>query len=114
MEKLMAIRGATTIETDCREEIERVSIELLNEIMRLNGLDEGDVVSLQISTTGDIASYYPATALRLSGCKIPLFSSLEPHIEGSVSKCIRFLVLAYSSEKASHVYLRNAKDLITT
>jgi|GEM_PF-566575 len=111
-EKLIAIRGVTTIEADSKEEIEKASIELFGEIMSVNGLEEESLVSLQITTTEDIRAYYPATALRLNGCKIPLFSSLEPSIKNSMPKCIRYLVLAYSSEKASHVYLKGAKDLI--
>jgi len=111
MKRLIAIRGATTITVNTKEEIERVSIELFEEIERVNDIEEESVVSIQISTTEDISAYYPATALRLNGCNVPLFSALEPSIEGALDKCIRFMVLAYSSESAKHVYLRGAANL---
>jgi len=111
MERLIAIRGATTIENDTKEEIEKACIELFNAIKNANSLDEDDIVSIQISSTQDIVSYYPATALRLSGCDKPLFSSLEPPIVGSLPKCIRFLVLAYTKTDPNHIYLKNAINL---
>ncbi|MCL2555788.1 MAG: chorismate mutase [Firmicutes bacterium] len=111
MERLIAIRGATTIEVDTKEEIEKCSIELFNEIILKNNIDENDIVSIQITTTQDIVSYYPATALRLNGCKAPLFSSLEPPIKETMNKCIRFLILSYSAFKANHIYLKNAINL---
>jgi len=114
MKKTYAIRGATTIKCDTKTEIEQSSIELLNQILIKNNIEYGDIAYIQISSTADILSYYPATALRLNGCKVPLFSSLEPPINDSLPLCIRLLVVANLSEGfvPVHVYLRDAKNLI--
>jgi len=111
MQKLIAIRGATTIAADTRCNIESSSIELFNEILVRNSLSQEQIVSVQITSTKDITAYYPAAALRKNGCAAPLFSALEPDIKDSLPLCIRFLFLAYG-EKPVPVYLRGAADLL--
>jgi len=111
MERLIAIRGASTVAADTQEEIESSSIELLKEILARNALKQEQIVSIQITTTKDITAYYPATALRKSGCAAPLFSASEPDIKDSLPLCIRFLILAYGNKSVS-VYLKGAADLL--
>lgn len=109
---MRAIRGATTVEKDTPEEIKLAVKELLNGIVSANSLKTEQIVCIMLSSTGDIKSYYPAKAAREAGYSLcPLYSSLEPEIEGSLKRCIRVMVLTEGSFNAEHVYLNGAKHL---
>jgi len=109
---MIAIRGATTVENDCAEEILESVKELLTEIKIKNNLDVGNVICIMFSSTNDLRSFYPAKAARESGFySCALYSSLEPEIEGSLKKCIRVMVLAESDLKPVPVYLKGAAAL---
>ena len=116
MEHMIAVRGATTVACDTREEIEKKTAELARELARRNGIGKAGVrcVCVHISTTQDIRSFYPARALRESGwIDAPLFSCAEPDIAGALPLCIRIMLLLACEEgvKAQHVYLHGAAAL---
>ena len=109
---MKAIRGATTVETDSAEQIRERVKELLNEIKRVNALEQDDVISIIFSNTDDIHSFYPAKAAREAGFySCALFSALEPNIENSLKMCIRVMLLVETDKKPEHVYLRGAVAL---
>ena len=109
---MIAIRGATTVSHDTPEEIRRSVKELLSEIVAKNSISKGDVVCIMLSSTGDITSLYPAKAAREAGfADCPLFSALEPPIEGSLGLCIRVMLLAESVSSPVPVYLKGAAAL---
>lgn len=114
---ICALRGATTVESDCREEIEKKSVELISELIKRNGVDGIAVscVSVIVSSTSDIRSFYPARAIRESGllAGVPLFSCLEPDIDGALPLCVR-VMLTLTCDAAitfKHVYLHDAANL---
>ena len=116
MKTVIAVRGATTLACDSKEEIEKKTNELISAVLQKNGLPCADTqyVSLLISTTQDIHSFYPARAVRESGLlDVPLFSCVEPDIKGALPLCIRImLTLACEKEcKPHHVYLHGAAAL---
>lgn len=108
------IRGATTIEKDCKEEISSSVKELLDEVFSVNQLKKEEVSGFLFSLTTDIHSYHPAKAARECGYDFaPLFAAIEPEIEGGLKLCIRLMLF---TEKrldfiAKHVYQRGAKIL---
>ncbi len=109
---MKAIRGATTLKTDCAEEIRAKVNELLLQIVSENKLNMGDIVCIMLSSTSDIHSLYPAKAAReagFSGCA--LYSSLEPDMDGALPLCIRVMMLADTDKPVKHVYLHGAKAL---
>ena len=109
---MKAIRGATTVNGDTGDEIKEAVKILLDKIFVSNKISCGEVTAILFSSTSDIRSYYPAKAAREAGYfSVPLFSSLEPEIEGSIKHCIRVLVLADIDGKAEHVYLNGAACL---
>lgn len=109
---MKAIRGATTLKCDTPEEIRDSVSCLLNEIKVRNRLNEGDIICILFSSTADIRSFYPAKAARESGFfNVPLFSSLEPEISGSLKRCIRVMFLAENVDNPEHVYLKDAVKL---
>lgn len=114
-EKMTVIRGATTIEKDCKEEISLSVKELLDEIFRENHLKKEEVRSVIFSLTTDIHSYHPAKAARESGYDFcPLFACTEPDIEGGLKLCIRVMISIEPADglrDVKHVYLKGAKGL---
>ncbi len=115
--RLVAIRGATTVESDTREQIQERTAELLNAIMTRNDIDPDDIVSIIFTATDDLCADFPAVAARKLGLsRIPLLCSQEIGVEGSIGKCIRVMMHAYSPlgrDDIRHPYLHGARQLRT-
>ena len=115
MGKVIAIRGATTVNQDTPKEIVQKTTELIAEMVSRNELNDpaARCISVHISTTQDIRSFYPARAVRESGLlDAPLFSCAEPDIAGALPLCIRVMLTAESNaDAARHVYLHGAAVL---
>lgn len=108
------IRGATTIEKDCKEQICLAVKEMLSEIFSVNQLQKEEVKGFLFSLTTDIHSYHPAKAARECGYDFaPLFAAIEPEIEGSLQLCIRLMLFTeLSMDRAvKHIYQKGAKVL---
>lgn len=112
---MVVIRGATTIERDCKENISSAVKELLDEIFLVNKLNNNEVRLLVFSLTTDIHSYHPAKAARECGYDFaPLFAAIEPDIDGSLRLCIRLMVFVerdMENRNVKHVYQHGAKVL---
>jgi chorismate mutase len=110
------IRGATTIESDAKEDVLAATCELLDAILVANqSLQTGDIASVLFTTTDDIASAYPALAARQMGWdQVPMMCAREIPVPGSLPMCIRVLIHWNTDRKQSaikHVYLRGAVKL---
>ena len=108
------IRGATTIATDCKEEICIAVKELLDEIFQANALKKDEIAGFLFSLTTDIHSYHPAKAARECGYDFaPLFACIEPEIDGALPLCIRLMLFVNGREnmKSKHIYQKGAKTL---
>ena len=107
------IRGATTIEKDCKEEISSAVKSLLDEIFQSNGLDKNEISGFLFSLTTDIHSYHPAKAAREAGYDFaPLFAAIEPEIDGGLERCIRLMLFTERKDKnVKHIYQKGAKIL---
>ncbi len=109
-----AVRGAVQISKDSVELIERNVGELVKTIIKVNGINEEDIISIQFTITGDLRSKNPAAALRKYGFEtVPLFCSLEPDIEGAMERVIRVLVTfdQAAGDPIVPVYLYGAEKL---
>jgi len=111
---MISIRGATTVESNCTEEIKEKSIELFNKIITVNELAIDKIHTIIFSCTDDITKAYPGGFVReyynLNNVSIMHFNEMK--VENSLNFCIRILVLS-NDEKIStkFVYLHNAKTL---
>lgn len=106
------LRGATTVESNSREEILIATRQLLALMVRLNGVDPADLASAIFSTTVDLDAEFPALAARQLGWSdVPLLCTHELNVPGSLRRCIRVL-LHWNTEKSQtemrHVYIRDA------
>jgi chorismate mutase len=109
------LRGATTVDADTVAQVTQRSQELMRELMAKNGLAEDDIVSALFTTTADVTSIFPATAIREIGFgAVPLLCAAEIPVPGSMPSCIRVLLHVYtarSREEMHHVYLHGAQGL---
>jgi chorismate mutase len=110
------IRGATTIETDTKDNVLSATRELLDAILAANpDLKTDDIASAWFTVTDDIASAYPALAARQMGWDlVPMMCAREIPVRDSLSLCIRVLI-NWNTDRAQnqikHVYLRDAVKL---
>jgi chorismate mutase len=109
------LRGATTVDTDTVDQVTARSQELMREVMTRNELVEDDIVSALFTTTADVTSIFPATAIREIGFgAVPLLCAAEIPVPGSMPLCIRVLLHVYTSkpkDEIHHVYLHGAQGL---
>ena len=114
--KILAIRGATTVTSNNKDEILKESAKLIQTIISKNDLNNEDIISMYFTMTKDLDAVYPAVAVReiLNITDIPMLNFEEKYIQGSLSKCIR-VMMYINTEKAKsdikHVYLNEAKNL---
>jgi chorismate mutase len=112
MMRLWGIRGATTLNSDSKEEMVEAVAELVAQIQSRNNLDVADIVSAIFTTSPDLVSAFPATCARQAGwSSVPMLCMHELAPEGSLSHCLRVLVHAYLPAAPRHVYLKDARRL---
>lgn len=109
------IRGATTAETNSREAILDATSELLDCLVRANGVRHDDVASILFSTTPDLNAEFPAVAARSAGwTDVALLCTHEMNVPGSLSRCVRILIhinTERAPDELEHIYLRGARVL---
>src|SRR6266545_2682813 len=114
-ERLVALRGATTVDADTRAAVLERTTELLAALLDRNGVEHDQLVSIVFTATKDIHSEFPALAARGLGLgDIPLLCARELDVAGGNPRTIRVLVHCYSTRaRASlrHVYLHRARHL---
>lgn len=114
--KVLAIRGATTVNSNNKEEILKETSKLIEAIILKNNLNTDDIVSMCFTMTKDLDAVYPAVAVReiLDIHDIPMLNYEEKYIQGSLNKCIRVMIYINTEKTKSdinHIYLNNAKNL---
>jgi chorismate mutase len=109
------IRGATTVDANTREDILASTKELLQQMVQANGVQEEDVACILFTTTSDLNAEFPAAAARELGLShAPLLCSHEIDVPGSLTMCLRVLLLFNTEKRAKeidHVYIKGAKNL---
>jgi chorismate mutase len=109
------VRGATTVDSDTRDEILTATRQLLALMIRRNEIDSADVGSAIFTVTHDITAEFPALAARQLGwIDVPLLCGYEVSVPGSLPRCIRILVHWNTTKSQSdilHTYMRNATSL---
>ena len=113
--RLQGIRGATTVTQNDAAEILSATNELLRTLIEANELQPDDIVSGLFTVTRDLDAAFPARAAEEYGWNIvALLHASEIPVPGSLPKCIRLLVQAYTSRSRAeikHCYLRGATVL---
>lgn len=109
------VRGATTADSNTRDDILRATRELLALLIRQNGIVAGDVASAVFSTSRDLDAEFPAQAARQLGwLDVAMICDHELDVPGSLRRCIRVL-LHWNTDRPPqdivHVYLKEASVL---
>ncbi|MER7544270.1 chorismate mutase [Actinomadura sp.] len=110
-----AVRGATQIDADDRDQILEATTELVSEVMARNGLTTDDVISVIFTVTPDLTAEFPALAARKLGFhEVPLLCATEIGVPGALPRVIRLMAHIETDRPRSdvqHVYLRGATAL---
>ena len=113
--KVRGVRGATTSDSNSREDILLAAHDLITGIIEANGIVVDDVASILFSTTADLNAEFPAVAARNLGfTNTALECLVEMNVPGSLARCIRVLMHVNSDKQQNeirHIYLKNAKSL---
>ena len=113
--KVRGVRGATTSDSNSREDILLAAHDLITGIIEANGIVVDDVASILFSTTADLNAEFPAVAARNLGfTNTALECLVEMNVLGSLARCIRVLMHVNSDKQQKeirHIYLKNAKSL---
>jgi chorismate mutase len=110
--KLVALRGAITVDRNDSEAILEGATELVREVMERNSLSPDDMVSCIFTCTDDLDAEFPAVAARQLGLNgVPLLCAREMDVPGAMPRVIRLLLHCYTGAEPQHVYLREARAL---
>ncbi len=114
--RVRAIRGATTASKNTAEAIREAVTELLDELEARNQIEPDEIISAIFTTTRDLDATFPAAIARERPHwdNVALLDVQQMHVEGSLKRCIRFLIhvnTPASQIEIYHPYLREAKNL---
>lgn len=112
-----AVRGATQVDADDREQILDAIAELMAAVLERNALTTEDVISVVFTATPDLTAEFPAYAARRAGVTdVPMLCATEIPVPGSLPRVLRLLAhveTERSRHDLRHVYLRGARALRT-
>lgn len=115
--RVRAIRGATTVEHDTRDEVVERTQELVRTVLERNALAPEDLISILFTATDDVRSAFPAEAAREAGLThVPLMCARELDVVDGIRRCIRILVHVETTLDPTalrHPYLHGARQLRT-
>ncbi|MGY1840156.1 MULTISPECIES: chorismate mutase [unclassified Modestobacter] len=110
-----AIRGATQVVADDRDEVLEATRELVTTVLERNQLESPDLISILFTATPDLVSEFPALAARELGLgDVPLMCATEiavPHALPRVLRLMAHVDTPLSRAEVQHVYLRGAVAL---
>ena len=113
-DRLYAVRGAITAESNDVDSILDATEELLRELMTRNDLRPEQMVSCLFTATDDLNAEFPAAAARRLGLdRVPLLCTRELDVPGAMRSVIRVLLHYYAppDHTPTHAYLGEAQEL---
>ena len=110
-----AIRGATQVDADDREQVLEATRELVSTVLMRNGVVSEDLISILFTATPDLRSEFPALAARELGLgDVPLMCATEIDVPHALPRVLRLMAHVETPKARSdiqHVYLRGAVAL---
>ena len=113
-QRLFAVRGAAQAEANEAEAILSATREVMQGLIKRNGVAPEDMVSCLFTTTDDLDAEFPAVAARDLGLTmVPLMCCREIPVPGSMPRVIRVMLHFYAPEghEPAHVYVGEAQKL---
>ena len=116
MAKVRGLRGATTADSNTRDDILEATSELLERLVEANDVNTDDIAAVTFSTTKDLNAEFPAVAARvhMGWSDVAIMCGHEMDVPGGQERCIRVLILVNtdkSPQDLEMVYLRDAANL---
>ena len=116
MVKVRGLRGATTADSNTRDDILEATSELLERLVEANDVNTDDIAAVTFSTTKDLNAEFPAVAPRvhMGWTNVAIMCGHEMDVPGGQERCIRVLILVNtdkSPQDLEMVYLRDAANL---
>jgi chorismate mutase len=112
-----AIRGATQVEADDRDQVLEATAELVRTVLERNHLALDQLISVIFTATPDLTSEFPAYAARAIGITdVPFLCAAEIDVAGAMPRVIRLLAHVdtdLARDQVHHAYLRGATALRT-
>jgi len=112
-----AVRGATQVDRNDRDEVIAATAELVREVLARNELSPEQLISVIFTATPDLTAEFPAYAARAIGITdVPFLCATEIDVPGAMPRVVRLLAHAESDlarDAVRHVYLRGAAALRT-
>ena len=109
------IRGATTVDNNCAEDIKNATLELINKMTEVNKLDVKRISHVIFTTTKDLNADFPAKfpRLELGWRNVAMMCFNELDVPNSLKMCLRVLIVYNCDEnfKPEFVYLKGAQNL---
>lgn len=110
-----AVRGATQLTADDRDEMIEAVVELVTAMLEANDLGTDALISMVLTATPDLRSEFPAYAARRLGIgDVPLLCAVEIDVEGALPRVVRVMAhveTGLARADVRHVYLRGAEVL---
>ena len=110
-----AIRGATQVAADDRDEVLSATRELVSTVLERNELSSEDLISILFTATPDLVSEFPALAARELGLgDVPLMCATEIAVPHALPRVLRLMAHVDTDRprnEVQHVYLRGAVAL---
>ena len=117
IEKITAIRGATTSDGNTLKGIENAVVELINELISRNNLDPKKILSITFTVTNDLDACFPASIARkcFGLDSVAFLDCQQMYVPNDIDFCIRLMAIVISPSRASlnDPYLRGASNLRT-
>lgn len=112
---MRAIRGATHLQADDRDEMMVAVAELIAAMLERNAVDREHLISIILTSTPDLRCSFPATAARSAGLDdVPLLSAQEIDVPGAMPRVVRVMAHVDTDRGRAdidHVYLRGTEGL---
>src|SRR3954447_5303080 len=114
---MRAVRGATQVEANDRDEILAATAELVRAVIERNALTPDQLISVIFTAAPDLTADCPAYAARMMGSTdVHLLCASEIDVPGAMPRVVRLLAHVDSDRPRGefrHVYLHGAAALRT-
>lgn len=113
---IRGVRGATTVTENTESQILQNTKKLVEDMAAKNNIQPEIISHVFISVTSDLNAGFPAKALRqIAGWSyVPVMCMSEIDVPGSLSHCIRVMMIintSYGQEEIQHVFHKDATVL---
>ena len=109
------IRGATTVESNSIQDLEKATLELLSEMIKQNNITQDKISHVIFTTTKDLDVDFPAkfARLNLNWNSVAMMCFHELDVPNSLKMCLRILIVLNCDEsfQPQFVYLNGAQNL---